>query len=193
MKGALSARRRQGDAKRQRAAPGGSRSEAPKMQRQLSEASMVLSGVEASVTTFTQQLSAGSSTVVPADKRFNRDISTKTTSNIKKNSPTESRLVVNGNSAEAMAQECCMPTINDGRWDTITTKLLKRHKTTNQDDTEDKLPEEQTRLPSEVVTMFERAERAREIVLDDETRKRYYNEFSGGSANFSSRDTNEVY
>jgi hypothetical protein len=144
---------------------------------QLSEASVLLTDVEASVTAFTHQLS---STMV---KSYGVDTNYATGNKNATILPDVS-LVADGVTAEAAAQENCLLTEVDEKWVKLATKLLKQQIIWSED---------KIKRISEVLAVFERAERAREIALDEATRLKYYNEFIGGSTNMTLRDADEVF
>jgi hypothetical protein len=186
MKVALSARHQalksNREAKRPNAAPASFLSETS---GQLSEASVLLTDVEASVTAFTQQLSAGSPTIVRSDNSFGIDTnnapSTKKTTSL---SLPDRSLVADVDSTEATAQENDSPTEIDEKWVKLATKLLKQQIIWSED---------KFKRIREVLAVFERAERARDIELNEATRLKYFNEFIGGSTNMTSRDADEVF
>ena len=148
---------------------------------QLSEASVLLSDVEASVTAFTQQLSAGFPTILRPDQSLGVDTND-TTSNINTMSLPDS-LVVDGGSAETVIRENCLSKDIEEKWEKLANKLLKQQIIWS---------DEKIKRIREVVTVFERAERARDIELNEATRLRYCNEFIGSSTSITSRDANEV-
>jgi hypothetical protein len=149
---------------------------------QLSEASVLLSDVEASVTAFTQQLSAGFPTILRPDQSLGVDTND-TTSNMNTMSFPDRSLVADGGSAETVTRENCLSRYIEEKWEQLAIKLLKQQIIWS---------DEKIKRIREVVTVFERAERARDIELSEATRLRYCNEFIGSSASITSRDANEV-